>query len=482
MKHVTRNVFIVLLFRCCCHAFLPSLVPSHRNLQRVPSSIKHQQRISLNKIDLNAYKANVSILSKKTSIGYSNLPISFPIIASDDKWGNIAILCFTASISHSIGKTTKIGKLLGPPVTAMAIAFILGSIGILPAGGSSGAKIIQLLSIQLATPLLLMSVNIRECKKSCGPLLAAFIFASFGTMLASILAYPLCASLLETALGLDGLKIAAALMAKNIGGGLNYIAVCRSLSASPNAIAAGLCVDNIFALLYFPLTSALAKGRPDPSEIDYNEKMKRDNNDIFNENQVEDIADGNINPETISAVLTIAALATWLGESIGGTSGALPLATLFTIVFTTLCPSFAKSLSRTGEALGTSLLYLFFATAGAPGCSIADSVRASFIPLGFFLSLLYGIHGLFLLMVRKSVLFWKGRKNNDDQRESNESFVSPPRLLVASSAAIGGPATAAALAKANKWESLVGPSLIVGNLGYAVSTFAALVFYSILKK
>ncbi len=292
----------------------------------------------------------------------SQLPLSFPLVGKDDTWGNIAALCATASVSHQLGKTTSIGRLLGPPVTAMAISFILGSIGVLPPGGSGGAKILQLLSIQLATPLLLLGVNIRECRKRCGPLLAAFILASISTIAACLMAFPLCASSLHKALGADGLKIAAALMAKNVGGGLNYVAVCRSLDASANAVAAGLCVDNIFALIYFPITSALAAGRPDvvssSDDKDDHEVIEKDGSDASSD------SNNTINAETISAALTVGAVATWLGESIGGQSGALPLATSLTILFTLLRPKMAKSLSSSGEALGTSLLYLFFATAG----------------------------------------------------------------------------------------------------------------------
>ena len=65
--------------------------------------------------------------------------------------------------------------------------------------------------------------------------------------------------------------------------------------------------------------------------------------------------------------------------------------------------------------------------------------------------------------------------------ESSESALLPQRLLVASSAAIGGPAMAAALAKANKWNSLVAPSLIVGNLGYAMATFCGIAFHAFYK-
>ncbi len=345
-------------------------------------------------------------------------------------------------------------------------------------GGSPGVKSLQLLSIQLATPLLLMGVNIRECRKRCGPLLIAFIVASIGTMLASSIAYPLCSKLLHNAMGIDGLKIAAALMAKNVGGGLNYIAVCRSLAASPNAIAAGLCVDNIFALLYFPITSALAAGKPDPSSLPSSSSENNQRKEI--EPNTKEFKP-KINAETLSATIAIGAIITWLGERFGGSAAALPLATILTIIFTMVFPSRAKSLSLTGEAVGTSFLYIFFATAGAPGLSIAESVRASFLPIGLYLSMLYGIHGLVLFLTRKVVMmnrYKKGRHRHDNNVDEN-SFVVPARLLVASSAAIGGPATAAALAKANKWKSLVAPSLIVGNLGYAIATFAGIMFHKL---
>ena len=55
------------------------------------------------------------------------------------------------------------------------------------------------------------------------------------------------------------------------------------------------------------------------------------------------------------------------------------------------------------------------------------------------------------------------------------------RLLVSSSAAIGGPATAVALATEAQWKSLMVPSLIIGNIGYAIATFCGLVFHSYYK-
>ena len=54
------------------------------------------------------------------------------LISASNNWGNVAALSFTASFAQLLGKKTLVGKLLGAPVTAMAIAFILSSVGIFP--------------------------------------------------------------------------------------------------------------------------------------------------------------------------------------------------------------------------------------------------------------------------------------------------------------------------------------------------------------
>lgn len=440
----------------------------------------------------------------KISSVSSSIPTS--LIAREDTWGNIAALTAISSFSQSVGPKTRIGRLLGPPVTAMAIAFLFGSIQILPSGGSPAAKLIQSMSLNLATPLLLFSADLKEAKETCGPLLKAFLYASMGTLLACTLAMltPPLGSMIHAISnsmnGNDGIKIAAALMAKNIGGGLNYIAVCQTLQASPNAIAAGLCVDNVYALLYFPVTSALAKGRPDVSVISSSSSMEKSE-----QRGTGGFRKNNITVEDLSTALALATLSTWIGEIIGGPfSASLPCSTIFTILLTTILPRFPKkskesknnnllsipdsmtlqNLRPAGEVLGTSLLYLFFATAGAPGLAIAKSVRASFLPLSIFLLCLYSGHGAFLLLVRylhRRILSGSNTKECLAYDEE-DGAVAPQRLLVASSAAIGGPATAAALAQANGWHSLVGPSLLVGNLGYAIATFLGIAFYGVFKQ
>jgi uncharacterized membrane protein len=387
------------------------------------------------------------------------LPFHLPLIGADDAWGNWAVLAGTATAAQVLGRTTAVGRLLGPPVSAMAMTFFFATVGVLNPGGTVAAKSLQLLSLQMATPLILLGADLRDAGARCGPLLISFAAASAATTIACVLGWKLTGASLTAALGGDGLVIAAALLAKNVGGGINYVAVCRSLNASPTAVAAGLCVDNIFALVYFPITSALASGLPDiEATANVEESVAKT-----------PVVEETFSVQTITTVLGLSALLLWLGEQIGGTVGALPICTLLTVALASNAPTrWMAPLQPAANSLGTVGLYFFFATAGSPGIAVAESVQASLLPLGLFLTTLYAVHGLILAACHK---IWGKRF----------PAFQPQRLLVASSAAIGGPATSVALAQAAGWESLTVPSLLVGNIGYAIASFCGLAYYAIFK-
>ena len=283
---------------------------------------------------------------------------------------------------------------------------------------------------------------------------------------ACLVGWKFTGSLLQDALGTrDGLAIAAALMAKNIGGGINYIAVCRSLGASPQAISAGLVVDNIFALLYFPVTSALGAGRPDVSILQEQSKSGKESTSLDGSNDDSEF----FSVQGVTTALFLSAALLWVGERVGGVGGALPCCTILTVLLASFAPArFIRPLQAPANILGTTCLYLFFATAGSPGIAVAESVRASLIPLSLFLISLYGIHGLVLTILHK--VFPK------------RAAFSPQRLLVASSAAIGGPATSVALAQTHNWKSLEVPSLLVGNIGYAIATFCGIGYFAFFSR
>jgi len=355
------------------------------------------------------------------------------------------VLSICAALAQKLGSSTTVGRLLGAPVTAMGLALGLASCRILPAGGTMASKSLQKLCLQLATPSILLGADVRQAARQGGPLLLSFAVAALATLGAARVAWSVAGNGLTTALGTDGAKIAAALLAKNVGGGINYMAVCQTLKVSPTAVAAGLCVDNVFALIYFPVTSALASRYEDMEESVVDDKPVSSppppDDWIYN----------------LSTVLALSFSLLWLSERLAGAAWSLPVCTALTVALASIAN--LQPLQAASNALGMVCLYLFFATAGAPGIAVATSVRASIVPLSLFLTLLYSIHG--------AVLWIASRKKS--------AWTAPQRLLVASSASIGGPATAVALA--GSWPSLQVPALLVGNVGYAVATFLAILYH-----
>ena len=152
---------------------------------------------------------------------------------------------------------------------------------------------------------------------------------------------------------------------------------------------------------------------------------------------------------------------------------------------------------------------------------VAKSMKSAILPLSIFSMCLYTVHGMVLYSSYKLFGIQQPNKKNqigkakgkrygfefrrqkkkqqqDDkdkkqQRRGTTSSASkssssssssswrdafsPQRLLIASSSAIGGPATSVALARSVKWESLIVPALLVGNIGYAIATFIGIGFY-----
>jgi Protein of unknown function (DUF819) len=237
-------------------------------------------------------------------------------------------------------------------------------------------------------------------------------------------------------------------------------------------------VDNLFALVYFPATSLLSAGLPDVESVSVPVSASTGGAGVgANQSTTTKTSDPTVplappNEQVfqLCALLFVSSTLLWLGETIGGKAGALPCCTLLTLGLALSAPrEWTMHWKRPAEMLGATCLYLFFATAGAPGIAIADSVRSALGPLSLYLACLYGIHFGVLWSLYRCF------GNSTGTGRSFPSFV-PQRLLVASSAAIGGPATAIALAQANQWPSLVVPSCLVGNIGYVIATFCGLAF------
>lgn len=257
--------------------------------------------------------------------------------------------------------------------------------------------------------------------------------------------------------------------------------------------------------MYFPLVSVLASRHEDVQAGGEHDEPGAANGGPSPSIDIEALS----NAFALAAVLTavgrslnsrLCRVPALLGGNAEGGAGpldlSLPLTTLLAVLFSAYYPpdvflspmssnngkTRSNNIAAAGETLGTACLYLFFSTAGALGWRMKESIQRSFPAIASFLMVLYSVHGAVLWGSKKLVEHCsQGEIGVGDADENKKGIwkriVAPQRLLVASSAAIGGPATAAALAKTFEWRSLLTPSLVVGNIGYALATFVALLFY-----
>jgi len=319
--------------------------------------------------------------------------------------------------------------------------------------------------------------------------LPAFALGVLGSLAGATCGAQLLRSLLVTTFAADGLKCAAALAAKNIGGGLNFVAVAAALRLSPTTMAIALTADNILALVYFPLCAALGKGLDDPlthvgpsSEISQPAAASDQRDECEAKERLSAAAESTPTAEAAASrcfpptcALAIACAVVSLSLRVSPPGYDVPVATLLMVALATAFPAALKPLTADAEVLGTLLLYLFFASAGWTGGALGLSCLASrLFPLLAFLGVLYTVH--------LAVVLGGGALLEHLVAGAGSSKRFPRALLLAASnACIGGPATASALAVGNGWPSLVVPAVLVGNLGYMVATFLGIALHRFLS-
>lgn len=375
----------------------------------------------------------------------SSQPLALAVsIDANDHWAVWTTLMLCAATGQGLERRTRIGRALSGPVLTMALAFILTNGGVLPEPTAS-FRLAQGAIVRLTTPLLLFSADLRLIASRTGRMLRCFWAGTLGSALGAMIG---AALFRRSLLQIDGgLQCAAALAAKNIGSGINFIAVSSALAVPADTVAAALSVDNVGALVYFPALSLL--GRP-AAKPDGTAHAEADDRAPSAQAGALDAAPG---------ALAVAMALTVLASRCGPAQAQLPLVTLLTVGMATLFPAQLAPLRTSAEWMGSLLLYLFFATAGAAG-GIAPGMCT---PLAGFTLVLYAVH-LAVVLAAGRLFRWP--------REE---------VLVASSANIGGPATASSLARSKGWSQLVTPAILVGTLGNCVATFAGVGLHQLMR-
>ena len=358
----------------------------------------------------------------------------------------LAVLATCTALASQLEQRTHVGKNVSAPVLTMAAASAAASARLLPRAEAALTFTWDAL-LPLAVALSLLTIDVLELQ----PLrdgLVAFALAAVATLVGTVVA---CA-LVGSALGEHGHHLAACLCASYIGGSVNFAAVAATLSFGVSAsgrslLFAAMAVDNIAMALFLAVLLHLA--RTPTSILDGG----------GTDDRVLSSSDAPVTVASLASALASALCCTALSQAIATRLGA-PSWKL--AILAVLAPALSSLLARIprapppsqllagAEQMAGALLLLFFAALGAS----ADITSASSLgaPAFLFIAIQLGVHIAVLLILGKAARM-------------------PRRLLLlASNAAVGGPATAAAMATALGWRSLVRPAILLGCFGYAIGT------------
>eukprot|EP00587_Corethron_hystrix_P000198 CAMPEP_0113301360 /NCGR_PEP_ID=MMETSP0010_2-20120614/2621_1 /TAXON_ID=216773 ORGANISM="Corethron hystrix, Strain 308" /NCGR_SAMPLE_ID=MMETSP0010_2 /ASSEMBLY_ACC=CAM_ASM_000155 /LENGTH=376 /DNA_ID=CAMNT_0000154969 /DNA_START=539 /DNA_END=1669 /DNA_ORIENTATION=+ /assembly_acc=CAM_ASM_000155 len=368
---------------------------------------------------------------------------------------------------------------MSAPLVTMAISLVIANLGLIPFESNVYGFVNRNL-LPLAVPLLLFDSDLRRVINSTGSLLTAFIVGSLGTIVGTIATFIFVPLASLGSVG-DGWKVASALTARHIGGAINFVAVAETLGISSSSVSAAIAADNLVIALYFAFLFTISRagetGQLLSSEFSQESFTGADTDVVSAKSLISSKddessslstnAEKDIDLTKLSLSFAVATVLVCVGENLTkkflpkGISS-IPLTSLLTVFMATILPNVFGNLASTGASLGILIMQAFFAASGAAG-SIRLVITSA--PLLFLFSgLQIGVHFVFLYVVGKYLLKLK----------ENE-------LYLASNANVGGPTTAAAMAQAKEWQSLVLPALLVGILGYSVGTVIALLLSKVLK-
>ena len=383
------------------------------------------------------------------------------LLGADRTWAIWAVLLGAAAFGYNL-EDTRLGRRLSGAILTMGFTFALSNLGVIPAESVPAYDMVWSYLVPLAIPLLLLRADLRRILREAGPTLGAFAIGAVGTVLGTIIAFKI------VPLGPQGWQLAGVFSATYIGGSMNYAGAAEALGfRSGDLLTAGVAADNLVMALYFLVLFAL------PSLAWLSRHfVKRDEQDVTaddaalaasREQAVTFPSAGNA-ALALALSFAICAVGFFLGDvlaaSLGWQKSGVLILTALTVVLATALPRQLERL-KGAEVMGAFLMQIFFAVIGA-SANIGTVLKVG-PRLFFFAALILLVHLVFLLIAGKFLR------------------LSLHELVIASNANMGGPTTAAAMAVARRWHSLVLPAVLCGTLGYAVANFLGVALGNWLK-
>ena len=386
------------------------------------------------------------------------------LISADNSWALFAILAAIATLAIFLEQKTRIGSKLTGCVMALIGAMILSNTGIIPLDAAAYDFVWDYI-IPLSIPMLLFNADIRKIGRESGRLLIIYLISGFGTIAGGIVAY----NLLKGAF--DGLgSVLPMMIGTYTGGSVNLAAMSDVYNVGGELVSSSVVADNLLMALYFFALIAAAGSKfflkhyrhPLIDELAGAENAESAGASTYwkaKEVSLKDIA------FCLALSLVIVAVSVKIADVlssliptsnfvlslINGLLGNQYLViTTLTMIVATLFPRQVGNIPGAQE-IGTYLIHIFFAVIGVPASIYMIVTKAPLLLL--FCGLIVLTNMIFSFFFGKLFRF------------------SLEEIIIASNANIGGPTTAAAMAIAKGWNTLIVPAILVGTLGYVLGNY-----------
>jgi uncharacterized membrane protein len=337
-----------------------------------------------------------------------------------------------------------IGKKTSGVVWVLVAAMFLSNLGIIPFV-SPAYDFVGAYMVSLAIPLLLFKADIRKIFRESGKVIITFAIASAATVAGAVIGF----FLLD--LGEIGPKVAGVYTGGYIGGAVNFLAVSQVVEMTETEFASSISASSVVSILALMMLIALPSIRWVVKFVptSFTDTMQEHEKKALKESQRSKIYLRHLSG-ALALSFGICAVAAAIGEFIGFPQYTILLVTVLTIIIANLFPKAMDELEGEFE-LGMIFMYLFFAMVGS------STNMTAFISSAMNLF----VYGMLIIFIHLAVVLLIARLIKVDLAEA----------IVASGAALVGPAVTAAIAISQGWRSLVTPGIMCGIFGYVIGTF-----------
>ncbi|MDO4179516.1 MAG: DUF819 family protein, partial [Phascolarctobacterium sp.] len=396
-----------------------------------------------------------------------------PLIGANQTIMLWAIILVTVAVSIWLEQRYRWAAALGAIVLILFSGLFFANIGLIPHSAPAYAGIGSVL-LPCAIPLFLFKCDVKKIIKQSGKLFILFHIAAIGTVIGVLLACFVFSSYENTR------YLGTLIGAGAVGGTVNCIAMGTIFQMPEGLLKSYLVVGNFFCgtmILLFKVlhnTEFIKNFLPRP----YDDKITEgvDLEELAAQNKTEAAlfwGSKEIGLKDIATALAVTftivgvsqAICTWVislkpPTIIAQTFGSIYLImTLLTAILATVFPNFFGNIKGAME-LGNIALLSWFFTIGCSG-NIVEIIQGSALSLGILFIMLFFNLGLAILGAKLIKSTWED-------------------AVIAATATIGGPPTAAAVTIGFNWSELVVPGILVGLWGYVVGNYFGIIVGNIL--